>query len=194
MSTETQGADGTSSEVQEIDYDDCFDLLSNHRRRFTLHYMKQSDGNVKLGELSEQIAAWENDVDKDNVTYDQRKRVYTSLQQVHLPRMDNMGVIEFDDRQGVATLSDSAEELDIYLEAVEGRDVPWSAFYLLLVVVNAGFVSAGVLGVPGLAGVPNFGWVVFVLTTFFVVSLGHLYVTRTEMRLGEQETPPEISE
>lgn len=194
MSTETQGADKTSSEVQEIDYDDCFDLLSNHRRRFTLHYMKQSDGNVKLGELSEQIAAWENDVDKDNVTYDQRKRVYTSLQQVHLPRMDNMGVIEFDDRQGVATLSDSAEELDIYLEAVEGRDVPWSAFYLLLVVVNAGFVSAGVLGVPGLAGVPNFGWVVFVLTTFFVVSLGHLYVTRTEMRLGEQETPPEISE
>lgn len=193
MSTKSQDSNQGSTGGENINYDDCFDLLSNHRRRFVLHYMKRNGQDAKLSDLSEQIAAWENGIDMDDISYDQRKRVYTSLQQVHLPRMDDMDVIDFDDRQGVAALSDSVQELDIYLEAVEGRDIPWSQFYLLLVVANAGFLSAGLVGLPVLSTIPDIGWSVFILTTFFIASFAHLYVTRTEMRLGEQESPPEIS-
>ena len=193
MSIGVQRSETDTAGVQPLDYDDRFDLLSNHRRRYALHYLKTNGGSADLSDLAEQLAAWENDIKRENITYDQRKRVYTSLQQVHLPQMDDWGVITFDDREGTATLMEVAEELDIYFEVVAGRDIPWSAFYLLLVVVNAGILALGATGVGPLAAVPDIGWAVFVLTTFLVVSLAHLYVTRTKMRLGEPDRPPEIS-
>jgi len=189
--TEETGGSGTATDVTEIPYDDCFDLLSNHRRRYALHYLQQQGEEATLGELADQVAAWENDVETDAVSYDERKRVYTSLQQVHLPRMDDLDVVEFDDREGRVTIGAAAEHLDVYLEIVHGNDISWSSFYLGLVFVNAGLLTGVALGVPLLAAVPGIGWAVFAVTTFLVTSLSHLYLARTEMRLGEPGSPPE---
>lgn len=186
-----RGESGSEAELP-LDYDDYFHLLSSHRRRYTLHYLKQNGGRAELSELAEQLAAWENNIEREAVSYDQRKRVYTSLQQVHLPEMDDLRVVTFDDQAGVATLTASAEELDIYFEIVGQRDIPWSGFYLLLVVVNVAILGVGVLGIGPLTAVPDIGWSLFVLTTFAVVSLAHVYVTVTEMSLDRQERPPEI--
>lgn len=193
MSTEIEQR-GNDSNSSDIDYDDCFDLLSNHRRRYTLHYLQQNGDESNLSSLSEQVAAWENEIETEEISYDQRKRVYTSLQQVHLPRMDEMGIIEFDQQKGTMTLSEPAEELDIYLETVQGRDIPWSAFYLIVVGVDTALLSAGQLGFPFISAIPGIGWAVFMLTTFSVVSITHLYLTRTEMRLGKSDGPPELSQ
>lgn len=193
MSIGLQRTETGSAGAQALDYDDCFNLLSNHRRRYTLHYLKQNGGTAELSELAEQLAAWENGIDRADVSYDQRKRVYTSLQQVHLPQMDDWGVVVFDERDGVATLAPAAEELDIYFEVVGRRDIPWSAFYLLLVLVNAAILGVGASGIGPLAAIPDIGWALFVLTTFLVVSLVHVYVTRTEMYLGGEEQPPEVT-
>jgi len=188
----SEGNRGTSSET--ISYDDCFDLLSNHRRRYALHYLKENGESATLGELSDQIAAWENEIEIEEVSYDERKRVYTSLQQVHLPRMDDMDVVEFDDREGVVAVGPVAEELDIYLEVVQGRDIPWSTFYLGLVGVNVLIIAAAALGLPPLAAVSALGLAVFVVTTFFVTAVSHVYITRTEMHLNDHEQPPELGE
>jgi len=184
----------TEEESGELSQDDRFDLLSNHRRRYALHYIKHNGDRATLGELSDQIAAWENEIDLEEVGYDERKRVYTSLQQVHLPRMDEAGVVEFDDREGAVEIGPAAADLDVYLEVVEGRDVPWSGFYLGLSGLDLLVVAAYAAGVPVVSAVPAIGLAVFVVTTFLVASLAHLYVTRTEMRLGEGEQPPELSE
>ena len=184
----------TNDEAGELSQDDRFDLLSNHRRRYALHYIKHNGDRATLGELSDQIAAWENEIDLEEVGYDERKRVYTSLQQVHLPRMDEAGVVEFDDREGAVEIGPAAADLDVYLEIVEGQDVPWSGFYLGLSGLDLLVVAAYAVGVPVVSAVPGIGLAVFVVTTFLVASLAHLYVTRTEMRLGEREQPPELSE
>lgn len=194
----TAGSEGGSgdteagTESQTLPPDDRFDLLSNHRRRYALHYMQNNGEQATLGELSDTIAAWENGIDPEEVSYDERKRVYTSLQQVHLPRMDEAGVVEFDDREGVVEIGPAAENLDVYLEVVDSRDIPWSVFYLLLSGLNAAVVAAYAFGTPGLAGLPDIGIPVFVVTTFLVTALAHLYITRTEMRLGDDEEPPEL--
>lgn len=178
-------------EESELSRDESFDLLSNHRRRYALHYLQQNGDGATLGELADHVAAWENDVDADVVTHDQRKRVYTSLQQVHLPRMDEMNVVEFDDRQGHVTIGPAAEDLDIYLEIVQDDDVPWSTFYFGLVLVNGGLLTGAIFGIPLLASIPGIGWAVFAVTTFLVTSLAHLYLTRTEMRVDGAGAPPE---
>jgi len=189
------GSETTPSQDENettLSQDDCFDLLSNHRRRYALHYLRRNEGEASLGELADTVASLENGVDRDAVSYDQRKRVYTSLQQVHLPRMDEMDVVEFDEREGAVAIGPAAEDLDIYLEVVQGRDIPWSLFYLLLGVVNAVIVGAAALGTPVLAAIPTSGWSVFVVTTFLVTSLAHVYLTRTEMRLGEGDPPDSL--
>lgn len=178
-------------EGETMTHDDCFDLLSNHRRRFTLHYLQQAENGTELGELAEQVAAWENETPREEISYDQRKRVYTSLQQVHLPRMDDAGVVEFDDREGTVTMGPTADEIEIYMEVVSGRKIPWSLFYTGLAVVNFAVIGLVALGVPGLGLVSGGGTAVFVATTFLVTSLAHLYITRTEMRLGASDGPPE---
>jgi hypothetical protein len=189
MSTE----ESESNTVRDsIAHDDCFDLLSNHRRRYALHYLQQNGDGATLGELADHVAAWENDVEADAVSYDERKRVYTSLQQVHLPRMDEMDVVEFNDREGRVRIGPAAEDLDVYLEIVQDDDIPWSTFYFGLVLVNVGLLTGAIFGVPLLASIPGIGWAVFAVTTFLVTSLAHLYLARTEMRLGETEVPPEM--
>ena len=187
----TGGEDATPTEPPSLSYDDCFDLLSNHRRRYALHYLQQCGQEVALGELTDQVAAWENGVDVDAVSPAQRKRVYTSLQQVHLPRMDDLDVVAFDDEEGRVVLGPAVDDLDVYLEVVREDDIPWSAFYLSLAVVNAALVGSVLLGVSGLAAVPGVGWMLFVLTTFLVAALAHVYLARTEMRLGRGDRPPD---
>ena len=190
-STASTGGSTVESGDGQLPHDDCFDLLSNHRRRYALHYLQQQDDGVALGELADQVAAWENGVDVDAVSYDERKRVYTSLQQVHLPRMDNLDVVEFDDREGHVRIGIAAEHLDVYLEIVTGNDVSWSTFYLGLVAVNAGLLGGATLGLPVLSAIPGIGWAAFAVTTFLVASLAHVYLARTEMCLGETDAPPE---
>jgi DNA-binding transcriptional ArsR family regulator len=92
-----QQIDGETVEPKsEVSEDELFDVLANQRRRFALHLLKrEGDETVTIGEMAEQIAAWENGIDMAEITGNERKRVYTALQQSHLPKMDNAGVVEF---------------------------------------------------------------------------------------------------
>ncbi|TKX52849.1 hypothetical protein EXE45_18915, partial [Halorubrum sp. SP9] len=62
---------------------ELYDLLSNHRRRYVIHFCKQADDPITLSDLAEQVAAREQDKSVPELTSAERKRVYTSLQQTH---------------------------------------------------------------------------------------------------------------
>lgn len=179
-------------EFDALSHDDVFEILSNRRRRFTLHHLQRNVDRAELGELSEHVAAWENGTPVDGISSAERKRVYTSLQQFHLPKLDSKGVVDFDDRAGVVELTPAAEDIDIYLEVVEGRDIPWSQFYLGLAAVNLGLLVAASVGTFPLTLISGIGWGIFVATTFLVSAFVHTYVNRTEMRLGDTEKPLEV--
>jgi len=188
----TQGQDSTSA--NKVSLDDCFDILSNHRRRYLLHYLECHNGSTDIGELARRIAAWENNISTEEVRYEERKRVYTSLQQVHLPRMDKMGVVEFDDQSGNVQLGPAADEVDVYMEIVRGNNIPWSIFYLGSAVLNLGIILMVSL-TDAILPISNGFWLaIFSVTTFLVASLAHIYINRVEMRLGNSSKPPELAE
>lgn len=172
-----------------ISRDDLFDVLSNHRRRYALHSLKQRDGAVAVGDLAEEIAAWENDVSIAELTAADRKRVYTALQQFHLPKMATTGIVAFDS-SGIVTLTDAADSLDVYLDVVTDDDIPWSRYYLGLSVVSL-VVVTGVWLAP-FTLFPGLVWAVLVAAMFLLSALAHTYYNR-RMRLGTDGTPPEIS-
>lgn len=185
MSAGTRVPDPADPPAQELSYDESFDLLSNSRRRYALYYLRQNGDTATLGELADWIAARENDVDPDAVTYQERKRVYTSLQQVHLPRMDDLGVVAFDSQSGAVERQPVADNLELYLEVVGDGGVPWGLLYLGLATLNLGVVGLAAAGVfPGVSGLQV---AVFVTASFFLTSLVNLYVCRTEMRLDRSD-------
>lgn len=171
--------------------DDVYEVLSNRRRRFVIHYLRRSDARTPLGTLAEHVAAWENGVDIASVGSDARKNVYTSLQQFHLPKMEDLGLVVFDRRAGEVELTGEADDVEVYLEVVEGNDVPWSLYYLGVGGLAGGVTLGHGLGLPLLAGLTDAGCAIFTLTAIAVLSLVHTYYTRG-MRLGTDGPPPEV--
>jgi hypothetical protein len=186
--------EAVSSEHSDLSRDEIFEILSNQRRRFTLHHLQQNGDRAELGDIARHVAAWENGVDVDAVSSEERKRVYTSLQQFHLPKLDERGVIAFDDREGVVELNSIAEDVDVYLEVVEGLDIPWSHYYLLLATVNLAVLTGSYAGIFTLQAIPIADWGIFVAVTFLVSAIVHTYFSRTEMRLGDADTPPGVGD
>lgn len=141
-----------------LSQDEAYDLLSNARRRFVISYLRSQDGPVALNELSQRLAAQENDTPVDELTDQQIKRIYVSLYQTHLPKLEEAELIEYDRDRSVLELREAADRLDEYLPTEESEERSWQLVYGvlagigLLVYVVVGFVpsipiSMGQLGI-----------------------------------------------
>lgn len=71
--------------------DAAFDLLATERRRNALYCLREADDPVPLLELADRVADREDEPPSDG-----RERVAISLSQVHLPKLDDAGVVDFD--------------------------------------------------------------------------------------------------
>ena len=167
--------------------DELYDLLSNHRRRYVLHFCKRVEGPVSLSELAEQVAAWEQDKTIEELTSAERKRVYTSLQQTHLDRLADAGVVEFEGDQ--IRLTDQAQDLDIYLDIVPAESVPWGVYYLGVSILGAVVLSGVAVGFVPTDTVPAVGWAFLVLAVFFVSAIAQVIQNR-RYRLDQFDQPP----
>ena len=113
-----------SSEVEEypVDFDEIFGILSNSRRRFILYYLSVVHRTVTLSDLSEQVAAWECGKDVKEVTSGERKRVYVSLYQHHLPKLNDVSAVSYDKNRGEVEPGECFDAFEDYLP--EEEDVP----------------------------------------------------------------------
>jgi hypothetical protein len=164
-------------------------MLANRRRRYTIHYLKEQGDSVPLGLLAEQVGAWEQDTHPDELSSAERKTVYTALQQRHLPKMDDAGMVEFDKRAGVIEPTESLKDIDIYAEIVEGGEFPWSQYYLGLSTISVALMVAVWANVAPLILLPDIAWGVFCAVAFTVSAAAHVAATR-EMKLGAESEPP----
>lgn len=167
-----------------------FTVLSNHRRRYVLYACRRADGETTLSDVAEQVAAWEYDKPVGELTAAERKRVYSSIQQHHLSKLEDAGLVEVEgDRLALTT---EARNLDLYLEIVPERNIPWSAYYLGLAVVGGfslGIAQVGWLPEPVSPALVA-GLFVGVLAASALV---HLVQSR-RMKFGSADLPPEIDE
>ena len=139
-----------------VEREELYDLLGNCRRRYVIDYLRQHQEPTSLDTLARRVAARENDTTVEEVTTAERKRVYTSLQQTHLPRMDDVGVVEFDKEQGLITPSDQLAEFSLHLDVVSEHSVPQSVIYLALSGLSLVLLIAVVAGVPLLSSLSPF--------------------------------------
>ena len=78
-----------------IPVEDAIDSINNFRRRQVILLTADATEALTVSDLAEQIAATENDCPANQLTAQQRKRVYVSLIQLHLEKLDHTGVIHY---------------------------------------------------------------------------------------------------
>ena len=165
----------SDSEYQPLSQDLVFDLLSNSRRRFVLHYLKQADGPVRLSELAAEIAAIENEVSVDDLTSQQRKRTYVSLYQTHIPKLQDAGAVSYDAETGMVELASGAGEIGEYFQQ-QSESRPWQYYYLLL--AGGGLILYIAAGIAGISTGVQFLLGAAVLVAFGVVATAHYLSVR----------------
>lgn len=126
---------------RELTDDAIFELLSNARRRRLLCLLSLAGGSADLRELARWIAAAETGGPVDDRSY---WRVYVSLTQTHVPKLEGFDVVEYrpDDKELVS--ASRFEDVHDVLFPEERRE--WSVPYVPLAaaafVLSAWYVLA----------------------------------------------------
>ena len=162
--------DTTENDRDELTRDEVFELFNNPRRRYVLYLLDEEPDGMSIGDLTDEVAAWEEESTVENLTQQQRKRVYVSLYQTHIVKMDELGVVEFDRDSGVVELTPKADRIRRFLPG-DGEDRPWALYYLLIAVVGLLIYLSKFWGLLG--GVSWAVIAVFVYGAFVLVTVGY---------------------
>ena len=181
----------SNSNKGELSDDEIYDALSNRRRRFVIHALKRAEGPLDVADLSRYVTAWERGIDPEEVAYEDRRNVYSTLQRPHLPKLEEKNVVTVDEETNVVAPTAELENLDIYVEALRSREIPWSLYYVGLAGVAAALLLAVATGTPGFAALEPVAVGVFTATTFGISAIVHHVIGR-RTRLGNTEKPPEL--
>lgn len=161
-------------QTKPLTRDQIFDILSNGRRRFILQYLESTEGKVRLMDLVTAAAAWEYDTPRSELTRAEKKRMYVSLHQAHLPKLSRADLIEYNKNRSVVAAGPRLEAVMPYLSADDtGRN--WWQYYLILTCVNAGILSTSVLAGPG--ALTEFVLLPFIAISYAALAAAHFIAT-----------------
>lgn len=150
----TPGVPGTGETIaaeDELEEADIHDVLRNDRRRLAIEALLERDGHSTVRELSEVVAVHE--TGEDPPPRNKRQSVYVSLHQTHLPKLAELGVVEYDGETKEVTLQERVEQLEVYMEVVPEYGLSWGEAYFALALLGLLTTVAVIVGVPGISSV-----------------------------------------
>lgn len=106
----------------------ALNILGNSRRKAVIEILTDIGGEASVQEVVRRITLLET----EEPSRKNRKSVYTSLTQNHLPKLSGAGLIEFNETEGVLRLHELPPEYKYHIEAVQKNDVPWCLVYLAI--------------------------------------------------------------
>ncbi|WP_232702094.1 DUF7344 domain-containing protein [Halobacterium wangiae] len=143
VSEEADAEETADERAEELPLDVTFEILKNRRRRLVLQYLRDAEETTSIGELAEHIAAIENDTTVKQLNAQQRKRVYIGLYQCHLPKMDDAGVVEFNQDRGRIDPGPNVAPLYNYLDVgVEEESSSYELYSGSVLAVGVLFLAA----------------------------------------------------
>jgi hypothetical protein len=127
----------------ELSEERKFKLLKNPRRRLVIEHLLEEDRKTTRGELAQVIAAEENGVSPTEIRSNQRKTVYVSLYQTHLPALADADVVRYDANRGTVEPGPNIRGLVPYLRvSSESSGASWSPHLLALCLIAGGAFAA----------------------------------------------------
>ncbi|NIB99222.1 hypothetical protein [Halobacterium sp. R2-5] len=111
------GADGSTQSGLVLS--DVFRALQHSRRRYVLHALAE-DGEQTLAELATGVVAWEQDKCPERVTDAEREQCRTSLYHSHVPKLADIGVLDFETGDEILVRATSDERVQAVLGTAGG--------------------------------------------------------------------------
>lgn len=170
--------------MTQVPVDTAFELLSNSRRRFVLSTVRKRDEPVELSELSAAVAAHEAGISTEAVDAAEQKRVYVSLYQSHIPKLESAGFVEYDPDCRTVETGTAVRAVDDYLGPVEPA-VRWQRLTGGLSVLSVSLLVGATLGAPAVS--PSLLLVVTVSAVLSVTVAQYL-----DHRRRRNSRPPEL--
>ncbi|UHQ98688.1 hypothetical protein HYG81_22230 (plasmid) [Natrinema zhouii] len=99
-------------------FDVVFDILANQCRRYVLRCLQKFEDRMALTDVADEIARWGNETNHMDISEVEVERVATSLYHVHIPKLTDADVVEYDQEQNVVALSKNAEQLEPFLVSI----------------------------------------------------------------------------
>ncbi|EMA38066.1 DUF7344 domain-containing protein [Halococcus hamelinensis] len=171
----------SASTNQRLTEHEIHDVLRNRRRARTLKYLRSRDETVTLRELSEELASIE--TGESPPPRNKRESVYNSLHQTHLPKLDDLGIIQYEQNRKVVHLLNDAHQVEVYMEVVPNEGVPYATYYFVVGLVSLVVVSLSSLGMPLFAALPVSLWAGGFVGLYLVSGLVYFH-SQQKLRLG----------
>lgn len=159
----------------ELEETTVHEVLSNGRRQLVLDLLMMESPR-KLSTLAEEIAAAETGIDPP--PRKKRQSAYTTLHQTHLPKLDDLDIVEYDDREKVVSLGPRADDLFTRGGDGGGADEPERTSSLAEVCATLATLgllasTASGLGMPVVSSVRGGDYAVAALVSLIVVVAYH---------------------
>ena len=161
--------------------DDLFEILSSTRRRRIIYYLAQEGPQLTLNQLATKIAAVETDTPEADITSDERQRVYISLYQTHLPKLEAASIVAYDDEERTVSLTDDIRDNGFFwMDVGPESKRPWHHYYGVLAVVGWLLVGGVALSIPPAAALGWAGVATLVTLGLTLLVAAHQVTVRTE--------------
>jgi DNA-binding transcriptional ArsR family regulator len=166
---------GATTADPELRAVEIHDVLSNERRQLILKFLRDGGGLLTARELSERIA--EVETGETPPPRNIRQSAYVSLHQTHLPKLDELDIVDYDQSAKTVELNDRAREVSVYMETVPKYGISWSEYYVAVSVLGLLLIIAGEIGVPVLASI---GSLALASATFVLILASATYQTYSQ--------------
>lgn len=169
------------TDSQNLSQDEVFDLLSSPRRRYVINYLRRAGEPIQLTELAAEVSSWENETPVHELSDKQEKRVYVSLYQTHIPKLEEFGIVNYDPDEGTVRATEGIDDVGRYLpdSAAQTR---WDIYYLVLAVTSALIYATIALDIVTMAPGTELIVAAAIMVAFLSVATVHWFSSKDGLR------------
>ena len=152
-------------------------VLSNSRRREVIELLRNNGDGMAARELAERIAELESG--ESPAPRNKRQSAYVALQQTHLPKLDSLGIVDYDSQSKHVRLRESVDQVAAFMGEAPPSSVSRPELLLVIGVIGFGVVLGSEIGLPLLGAVPPHYWAYGLLTVVIALTAIQTYHQRT---------------
>ncbi|ELY84859.1 MULTISPECIES: DUF7344 domain-containing protein [Natrialba] len=161
------------SRPESLAESEVFHILGNDRRRAIVQLLAHQSGQVDVSDIATEIAATESET--TSVPNNLYKSVYVSLQQTHLPQLEEDAVIEYDSDTKTIQPGPNFEDVITYIDGHDGDHTRVLQLHLAACVIGLGLIVLTGLDLPLLSSLDPVLWSVLILVAIAGSSLYRLF-------------------
>ncbi len=162
-----------TSRAESLAESEVFHILGNDRRRAIVQLLAEKPGEIDVSTVATKIAATE--AETASVPNNLYKSVYVSLQQTHLPQLEEDAVIEYDSEAKTISRGPNFQDVVSHIDGHETNIAAVLKLNFALGVLGLIVIALTGLDIPMLSSLDPVLWSVLVLLAIAASSLYYLF-------------------